>query len=520
MRSSLELLIRRVVHAVMMMGISGTVTAKDHLLTIGGGYSPTGNQASLEANVIFYQQLVSQSYSTPVEHLIYFADGTDPKDDLQVMAAESNTESPAIELLEGIFSADGPQVTYRNHEIPNITDKIRPAAIQTGLEQIASHVVGGDRLIIYVTAHGGSAKGDDPMDTSITCWGKQPISMRQFTEWLDEIPSDVSVVMVMAQCYCGGFANTMFSGGDPKNGMSKGNRVGFFAQRHDLPAAGCRPDITNDDEYSSYFWGAFLGQSRTGKPVGIVDNDQNNRVSFSEAHAYAVVASPTVDIPLRTSDVYLRAHSRIAGHREGAAASPSAENSGKDVELGLSSLSGSLSNLAVQASLDQRVMINGLLTQLKLPFDIEVAEILNQKEIQEERFRQARREAGRRGSSRRESRSSGRRDLQQQIIQNWPELQEADDWDDLESLTGRRGEGFLDELRDLPAFETYWTSKVERSRAQEKSVYAELKAVQFRRLVHTIESVVFAKNLPVIASPEILKRYTEMLTLESSFFGS
>ena len=30
-------------------------------------------------------------------------------------------------------------------------------------------------------------------------------------------------------------------------------------QQHDLPAAGCRPDIEHDEEFSSYFWGAIAG---------------------------------------------------------------------------------------------------------------------------------------------------------------------------------------------------------------------------------------------------------------------
>jgi len=32
------------------------VSAKDYLLTIGGGYEPAGNQASIEANVLFFQR--------------------------------------------------------------------------------------------------------------------------------------------------------------------------------------------------------------------------------------------------------------------------------------------------------------------------------------------------------------------------------------------------------------------------------------------------------------------------------
>ena len=40
--------------------ISVPVSAEDHLLTIGGGYSPSGNQASLERNVLFFQRLLKE----------------------------------------------------------------------------------------------------------------------------------------------------------------------------------------------------------------------------------------------------------------------------------------------------------------------------------------------------------------------------------------------------------------------------------------------------------------------------
>ncbi len=88
------------------------VLANDYLLTIGGGYEPAGNQASLEANVLFFQQIVSQHFPPAIDHQIFFADGFDSEADVQV------------------------------------------------------------------TAHGGAGNGKDPMNTSITCWRKQSLSMR------------------------------------------------------------------------------------------------------------------------------------------------------------------------------------------------------------------------------------------------------------------------------------------------------------------------------------------------------
>src|SRR5581483_8697783 len=140
---------------------------------------------------------------------------------------------------------------------------------------------------------------------------ERKISAREFTERLDKLPADVPVVMVMAQCYCGGFAHAIFKGLDEAKGLVPQLRAGFFAQQHNLPAAGCRPDIEHDEEFSSYFWGALAGRSRNGVPIEGCDLDGNGAVSFAEAYAHAVIAGETIDIPLRTSEVLLRSYSRL-----------------------------------------------------------------------------------------------------------------------------------------------------------------------------------------------------------------
>ena len=94
---------------------------KDYFITVGGGYTPQQNQASLEANVLFFQKILS-----------------------------------------------------------------------------------------CVTAHGGEGPDDNPRNTTISCWNNESITREEFTLWLDELPDHVSVVLVMAQCYCGGFADTIF----------------------------------------------------------------------------------------------------------------------------------------------------------------------------------------------------------------------------------------------------------------------------------------------------------------------
>ncbi len=495
-------------------GLSIQSSGKDYILTIGGGYEPSGNQASLEANVLFFQQIVRDRHPSPAEHLVYFADGYDESADLQVLATKSKAESPALELLRSVFYSDRDRYDYRDHHVKNIRGALSPAAVRTGFDDVSSKLVTGDRLIVYVTAHGGSAKGSDPFNTSIMCWNKRALSMKSFSEWLDKVPLKVPVIMIMAQCYCGGFANTMFLGGDSRKGAAPGLRVGFFAQRHDLPAAGCRPDIENDEEYSSYFWGAFMGNSRTGKPVGQIDCNGDGRISFAEAHAHAVIASPTIDIPLKSSEAFLRKCSRIRGYDDPDGTSNDELNleqtDSKDERL--AELSGTISDIAAWATADQRSIVTELAKKLKIPLHSDVTQVFILSEDQRQYFNQSKRSTGRRG------RFSRRRDLRTEIVDKWPELAETQNWIDFEWLQADKSDSFLEQVRLLPSYAAFQQSQNDRQLATEKSTQAELKDVQFRRLIHAMESVLYAKNLPLVASPDQIEKYRAMIAIEATSF--
>jgi hypothetical protein len=41
--------------------------------------------------------------------------------------------------------------------------------------------------------------------------------------------------------------------------------------------------------------------------------------------------------------------------------------------------------------------------------------------------------------------------------------------------------------------------------------------VTFRRLLHQLENIVLAQNLPAVADPATVKRYRELVALEAGF---
>src|SRR5687767_11199551 len=71
---------------VVVAGTCANAHAADHFLTIGGGYSPSGNQVSLEKNVAFFRQTLADLYPAGdafPRHDVLFSDGDSPGRDVQ-----------------------------------------------------------------------------------------------------------------------------------------------------------------------------------------------------------------------------------------------------------------------------------------------------------------------------------------------------------------------------------------------------------------------------------------------------
>ncbi len=371
----------------------------------------------------------------------------------------------------------------------------------------------GDRLLIYVTSHGGPAKGDNAFNTSISCWDKRPLSVPQFEEMLSDAPDGVSTIMIMAQCYCGGFAHAIFEDADFEQGLASGVRVGFFAQQHDLAAAGCRPDIENDDEFSSYFWGALVGRTRNGETISTADCNNDGRVSFAEAHAFAVIASETIDIPLSTSEVILRAYSAIGDYDDRRLSNeklPSLDYEAEGVEL--ASLTGNIDELCVSVSPEIAHTVKSLCTLLEINFEGDVSSVF---ELQNELQRSARssrsRGRGRRG------RSSVRRQLREEIVEKWPDLEDRDQWRESELLEEDKQSQLFEEFLLLPSYEQFQREAKQREESSDRAKQNELLRVKCKRLVNALERVVLEENLPRIADPEVIERFREVTELENTF---
>lgn len=488
---------------LLLVSFESTCIGKDYFLTIGGGYSPTGNQVSLEKNVFFFRGLLNELYGEEPSHQVLFADGKDPGRDLQFY--DPNSPLPrANELLAKIHrQTKNLTYAYRNHQIDDVYGASSRENIQNWFEKVGAGLTADDRLFIYATAHGGrGADKDEPTNTKLYLWNNQSLTMREMAAFLDQIDPEVPVVMVMVQCYSGGFADLIFEDGDSSKGATSYNRCGFFATVHDRVAAGCTADIREEDyhEYSTYFLSALGGKTRNGSPIDVPDFDEDGRISYEEAHAFALINSTTIDISIKTSDAFLREFS-----------------STKDDEIeGLLTSDSALEDLLARATPCERAVVEALQAELEL--EVEGDELASAAKDLARRLMSDKRNVSR--DKRRIAGNLSRRadSIKKALQRRWPEISNI--WNpEVHRLLSEEGDAivaFIEGHRDFSEFSSLEAQSKEIS-VKESSF--DRKWVKCQRLIRTLENVALAANLELVADDQVQQRFAELCAAERQFLG-
>ena len=285
---------------------------------VAGGQEAARNQVSLEKNVLFFRKVLNER--APDASLTeWFSSGNEDIRSVQYEAAGSEVP-PANRHMARLFgSTRYLDLQYRRHTLGEIDGSTSTANLNKWFDGHRDELKPGDRLILYVTAHGGrSTDKQKPENTRIHLWKRQTIDVLGLQANLNKLPDEVTVVLVMAQCYSGGFAHAIFNDTDSESEEFDHPVCGFFATVSSRESAGCTADINeeNYDEFSSHFWAAVRGETRMGQPVENCDLDGDGRISFDEAYAHTILTSRNIDIPMKTSGAFLRARSRYRREEE------------------------------------------------------------------------------------------------------------------------------------------------------------------------------------------------------------
>ena len=267
--------------------------ATDFLVMAGGG-APSYNEIALEKNVLYFQRTLAAMGFDPASAQVFFANGNDGRATVRYLNEQR-------------------QIEFKPPEIPHLQGASTLANLRSWVQGAGRETSPAQPRFFYFTGH-GTRNAQNLNNNYLMLWGDQPVSVQQLTALFDQLPPEEPLVTMMAQCYSGSFANLIYAGGRPDQGLAPQVRCGFFATVRTLPSVGCTPEVNEADykDYSSSFFAGLSGISRTGERVDSADYDQDGTIAYAEAHAFTKVDEETTDLPVSTVEVWLQDQATLA----------------------------------------------------------------------------------------------------------------------------------------------------------------------------------------------------------------
>jgi hypothetical protein len=478
----------------------------DHFLTIGGGGGPYNNQASLERNVVFFRRVLADCGLASAPHTVYFACGLEKIRDLQFWDPKIQPPRANLLLARLFGSDDALYQSYRAHDLPDLSGPANRASINKWFANEGQRLADGDRLFVYFTGHGGGGK--PPRNTTMDLWYDGGMTVKEFTALLDKLNPKVQVVLIMVQCHSGGFGDVIFKNADAGPVMAEATRCGFFATWHSRLAAGCTPDTAEDNykDYTTYFYAALTGRTRTGQTLERPDYDGDGRTSMAEAHAYVLLTSDTIDIPMCTSDVLLRQFSK-------------AQAGGGAAQKNLVTASTKFDELLKKATPERRAVLEGLSKALDLKGDDRAADARKLADT----INKQRGALDAPGGGGRAGRSKEKSDLRNQIrakvLARWPEMNNAFHPLTQNALVNESAE-IVKLIESQPGYKR-WNELNEKDDSRgDKSFDLERKWVKTQRFLYVAETVALEANLPLFASKAVVAKFEAIRAAENATLGA
>ncbi|MEX0867418.1 MAG: hypothetical protein WD030_08660, partial [Pirellulales bacterium] len=245
-------------------------------------------------------------------------------------------------------------------------------------------------------------------------------------------------------------------------------------------------------------WQAIRGKSRLGDSIEQPDYDGDGRVSFEDAHAYALIHSNTIDVSIKTSDRFLRAKSKLRD---------------KDHEELLSADSPYSELLAIGRPAE-RAVLEQLSAELELSGDRRAEAALEAKKKLEADKKKA--EAERKKTE--GEFNAAREAIRKELLNRWPEL--ANIWNpaaqDLLAIDGAEMQQFIESHGEFSRFSVKH-DEMERLSEQKRDV--ERRMAKCDRVIRTLENVALAANLTHVADEETMAQFQRLREAEAGGLG-
>jgi hypothetical protein len=270
--------------AITTCGIRAASAEVPEILIFGGGWGPEGTEASIERHV----QLLADA--TRAKQVLFAAGRSQT---VRAVQETAKSDEATIVLARLFDHSTDLHVRYR-------ATKLAPsgAASRAALLDALKKLDRRRAAIVFGAGHGAKATETEP--AAIELWGPDDrVTAKDLAKALARRGRPTA--FVLGHCHSGAFADVAYVGGDPKNALAAPSRCVLAAVPADREASGCTPDIGDPSAP------AYLAQFATALTSEAADYDRNGTITLEEAHAFAVIEDRTVDVPVRTSELFVDA---------------------------------------------------------------------------------------------------------------------------------------------------------------------------------------------------------------------
>ena len=236
----------------------------------------------------------------------------------------------------------------------------------------------------------------------------------------------------------------------------------------------------------------------------MADFDGDGHTSYAEAHAYVILTSATIDVPVKTSDAFLRRYSRTQP--------PKDKNASKSDDPGAwLKPEDEFAKVFERANPIERAVLEGLSAKLAL-HDQNRAKAARDlmKKLDDQRKKLADQKKKPDGDR---NRIKGK--LASEIRKRWPEAGNPYHPRARELFKPEISKQVMDLLKREGEWEKYLNAKQVSSRLEKKRFELDRRKVKCMRFLRTLDNVVLEANLPLIADEKTLARHEALRALEN-----
>ncbi len=261
-----------------------------HAFLLNGGAQP---QLNFYSHVLYLRMMLETLQGRGLSSraiTVFSSDGDDPGEDLMVLQSRKvqganlfayTPESRFFSVQPKLVNTQiqGTRLWAANHDV--LRDQTRKVADEISPEDPRP-------VLVFVTDHGTQNRRSSSRNHFISLW-RDNLDVQSYHRMLEPFGKR-RVISVMSQCFSGSFAWSIYPHPSQLN-VPTGERCGFFATTADRPAYGCFADTRLGDSVGHAY--RFILAMKKAK-------------TFDEAHRMVLLTDQTPDVPLRSSDSYLR----------------------------------------------------------------------------------------------------------------------------------------------------------------------------------------------------------------------